>query len=52
VVVRVIRFLRAELGVDDGFGLLHIAIGVVHLVGRAVVADVEMNKASLGLSAY
>jgi len=38
-------------GVDHRCGLLDVSVGVVHLVRHAVVTDVEVNKASLRLSA-
>jgi hypothetical protein len=38
-------------GVDSGGRLFHIAVSVVHLGGHAVMVDVEMLQAALGLRA-
>src|SRR6266571_3050613 len=38
-------------GVHDSRRLLHIAVGVIDLLGHAVVADVEVLEAALGLGA-
>jgi hypothetical protein len=35
--------------VGDGGGLLDVSVGVVHLVGHPVVADVEVDEAALSL---
>jgi len=36
-------------GVHDGRGLLDVPVGVVHLFGHPVMADVEVLQAALGL---
>src|SRR4051812_46377691 len=38
-------------GVDDRGCLLHVAVGVIDLLGHPVVADVEVLEAALGLRA-